>query len=136
MMISSKGRYALRIMIDLAEHGEDGYISLSDIAERQEISLKYLEAITALLNKAGLVESLRGKSGGYKLKKNAEEYTVREILEATEGGIVPVNCACLTDGEDCKRLGLCPTQPVWQKLDKIICDYLDSVTLKDLLKQG
>lgn len=136
MMISTKGRYALHIMTDLAEHTGDGYISLADIAKRQEISLKYLEAIMSLLNKAGLVESLRGKSGGYKLSKTAEEYTIREILEATEGGIVPVNCTCLTDGEDCKRAGLCPTQPVWEKLDKIISDYLESVTLRDLLIQG
>ncbi|MGN0492409.1 MAG: RrF2 family transcriptional regulator [Acutalibacteraceae bacterium] len=134
MIISSKGRYALHVMTDLAEHG-DGYVSLADISRRQEISLKYLEAIAALLNKAGLLESLRGKSGGYKLKKKPEEYTLREILEVTEGGIVPVNCACLTGNEECERSALCPTMPVWQKLDKIIGDYLESVTLKDLTNE-
>ena len=134
MMISTKGRYALRVMADLAAH-KDGYISLSDIAKRQEVSLKYLEAIIASLNKAGFVESLRGKSGGYKLSRRPEEYNLREILEATEGEIVPVNCACLTKGEECKRSGLCPSLPVWQKLDKLIYDYLDSVSLSDLISK-
>lgn len=136
MIISSKGRYALRVMTDLAEHADAGFISLADISARQEISLKYLEAITALLNKAGLLDSLRGKSGGYKLKKKPEDYTLREILEVTEGGIVPVNCACLTGDEECKRSALCPTMPVWQRLDQIISDYLQSVTLKDLITES
>ena len=135
MIISSKGRYALRVMTDLAEHADAGFVSLADISARQEISLKYLESITALLNKSGLVESLRGKSG-YRLNKKPEEYTLREILEVTEGGIVPVNCACLTGDEECRRSALCPTMPVWQKLDKIINDYLESVTLKDLLSES
>lgn len=134
MMISTKGRYALRVMTDLALHG-DGYIPLSDIAARQEVSLKYLEAIISSLNKAGFVESQRGKSGGYKLSKKPEQYTLKEILEATEGELVPVNCACITGEGDCKRAELCPTMPVWQKLDKIIYDYLESVTLKDLLSE-
>ena len=136
MIISSKGRYALRVMIDLAEHADQGFISLADISARQEISLKYLEAITALLNKSGLVESLRGKSGGYRLNRKPEDYTLREILEVTEGGIVPVNCACLTGDEECERSALCPTMPVWQRLDKIISDYLQSVTLKDLITES
>lgn len=136
MIISSKGRYALRVMTDLAEHADQGFISLADISARQEISLKYLEAITALLNKAGFLDSLRGKSGGYKLKKKPEDYTLREILEVTEGGIVPVNCACLTGDEECKRSALCPTMPVWQRLDLIISDYLESVTLKDLITES
>ena len=134
MMISTKGRYAMRVMADLAEHiGET--VPLSDIAKRQEISLKYLEAIVSALSRAGLIESQRGKSGGYRLNRKPEEYTAREILEVTEGGLVPVNCACLTEGGDCKRAELCPTMPVWQKLDKIICDYLESVTLKDILQE-
>ena len=136
MIISSKGRYALRVMIDLAEHADQGFISLADISARQEISLKYLEAITAILNKARYQDSLRGKSGGYKLKKKPEDYTLREILEVTEGGIVPVNCACLTGDEECERSALCPTMPVWQRLDKIISDYLQSVTLKDLITES
>ena len=134
MMISTKGRYAMRVMADLAEHiGET--VPLSDIAKRQEISLKYLEAIVSALSRAGLIESQRGKSGGYRLNRKPEEYTAREILEVTEGGLVPVNCACLTEGGACKRAELCPTMPVWQKLDKIICDYLESVTLKDILQE-
>ncbi len=136
MIISSKGRYALRVMTDLAEHSGEGFISLADISARQEISLKYLESITAMLNKSGLVNSLRGKSGGYKLCKKPEEYTLREILEVTEGGLVPVNCSCLTGAEECRRSALCPTMPVWQKLDKLICDYLESVTLKDLITEN
>ena len=136
MIISSKGRYALRVMTDLAEHKEDGFISLSDISARQEISLKYLESITAMLNKAGFLNSLRGKSGGYKLNKKPEKYTLREILEVTEGGLIPVNCACLTGDEKCRRSALCPTKPVWQKLDNLISDYLESVTLKDLITES
>lgn len=134
MMISTKGRYALRIMTDLSEHIGDGYISLKDISDRQEISLKYLEAIISLLSKSNLVDSLRGKNGGYRLSRPPEKYTLREILEVTEGGITPVNCACLSGDDSCKRVGFCPTQPVWHKLDRLICDYLDGVTLNDLLK--
>lgn len=134
MMISTKGRYAMRVMADLAEHiGET--VPLSDIAKRQEISLKYLEAIVSALSRAGLIESQRGKSGGYRLNRKPEEYTAREILEVTEGGLVPVNCACLTKGEECKRSRLCPSLPVWQKLDKLIYDYLDSVSLSDLISK-
>ena len=133
-MISTKGRYAMRVMADLAEHiGET--VPLSDIAKRQEISLKYLEAIVSALSRAGLIESQRGKSGGYRLNRKPEEYTAREILEVTEGGLVPVNCACLTKGEECKRSGPCPSLPVWQKLDKLIYDYLDSVSLSDLISK-
>lgn len=133
-MISTKGRYAMRVMADLAEHiGET--VPLSDIAKRQEISLKYLEAIVSALSRAGLIESQRGKSGGYRLNRKPEEYTAREILEVTEGGLVPVNCACLTKGEECKRSVLCPSLPVWQKLDKLIYDYLDSVSLSDLISK-
>lgn len=133
-MISTKGRYAMRVMADLAEHiGET--VPLSDIAKRQEISLKYLEAIVSALSRAGLIESQRGKSGGYRLNRKPEEYTAREILEVTEGGLVPVNCACLTKGEECKRSWLCPSLPVWQKLDKLIYDYLDSVSLSDLISK-
>ena len=106
MMISSKGRYALRVMTDLAEHTDEGFISLADISARQEISPKYLESITAMLNKSALVDSLRGKNGGYRLNKKPEEYTLREILEVTEGGLVPVNCACLTGDEVCRRSSL------------------------------
>lgn len=135
MMISTKGRYALRVMADLASHNDE-YVSLCDISKRQEVSLKYLEAIISSLNKAGLVESRRGKSGGYRLKMSPEEYTVKKILEVTEGELIPVNCTCITDKENCKRAKTCPTMPIWQKLDKLISDYLDSVTLKDLVTEN
>ena len=133
MMISSKGRYALRVMTDLAEHADGGFVSLADISARQEISLKYLERILPVLVKNGLVEGVQGKGGGYRLSRAPEECTLREILEVTEGGLVPVNCACLTGDEKCHRSALCPTMPIWQKLNKLIGDYLESVTLKDLI---
>ena len=135
MMISTKGRYALRVMLDICENGKDGCVSLSEVAKRQEISPKYLEAIVARLCRAGLIESRRGKSGGYRLSKPAEEYNLLEIIEATEGGLVPVNCACITEDGRCEKSGLCPTAPVWKKLDEIICDYLRGVTLCELLEK-
>lgn len=133
MMISTKGRYALRIMLDLAQHAGDGYISLSRIAERQEISVKYLEAIVSTLNKAGMVESLRGKEGGYRLTKRPEEYTVGSIIKLTEGSVAPVSC--LEDGAGgCARAYQCLTLPMWVKLEGIVEQYLDSVSLTDLLE--
>lgn len=132
MMISTKGRYALRVMIDLAKKQEDTYISLKEISERQQISMKYLEAIVSVLNKAGFVQSLRGKDGGYKLSRNPSEYTIGEILKLTEGSLAPV--ACL-EGCDtvCQSSDGCITLPLWQKLDTVIDSYLESVTLQDLL---
>lgn len=134
MMISTKGRYALRIMIDLAENGgEERYISLKDVANRQEISMKYLEMIVSLLHKGGFVESLRGKSGGYKLSKKPEEYSVESILKVTEGTLKPVHC--LDEGADqCERAKKCKTLPLWKNLDHLIDDYLKTVTLKDLME--
>ena len=134
MMISTKGRYALRIMLDLSQHIDDGYISLSRISERQKISVKYLEAIVAMLNKAGMVESLRGKEGGYKLTKKPEEYTIASIIKLTEGSIAPVSCL---EGEtnSCEHAYHCLTLPMWVKLEGIIDEYLKSVTLKDLLEK-
>ena len=132
-MISTKGRYALRVMIDLARNSERGYISLKEISERQQISMKYLEAIVAVLNKAGFLQSLRGKDGGYKLSRPVEEYTVGQVLKLTEGSLAPV--ACL-EGCDtvCTCSDGCITLPLWQKLDGIIDGYLEGVTLKDLLE--
>ena len=133
MMISTKGRYALRVMIDLARHERDEFVSLKGISERQQISMKYLEAIVAVLNKAGFLQSQRGKDGGYKLVKDPCEYTIGSVLKLTEGSLAPV--ACLEAGCDtvCRRADGCITLPLWQKLDGIIDTYLESVTLKDLL---
>ena len=132
MMISTKGRYALRVMIDLAQNGGDQYISLKDVANRQEISMKYLEMIVSLLHKGGMVSSLRGKSGGYKLTKKPEEYTLGAILKLTEGSLAPV--FCLENGaEQCDRAENCITLPLWKKLDQMIDDCLEQYTLQDLI---
>ena len=133
MMISTKGRYALRVMIDLAEHAEEGYIPLQTIAKRQGISEKYLESILAVLSKAGLLDAVRGKGGGYRLNGTPDQFTVRRILEITEGSLAPVACLC-EPHEPCARMANCRTYPMWQGLSKLICDYLDSYTLADLMK--
>ncbi len=134
MMISTKGTYALRVMTDLAMHEKDGYISLKSIAERQHVSMKYLESIVSMLNKGGMVASLRGKDGGYKLRKPAEEYYIGEILRLTEGGLTPVSCHGFSEGEEeCENASSCIAFPMWQKLDALINDYLDKVSLRDLL---
>ena len=132
-MISTRGRYALRVMIDLAEHSDSGYIPMKDVAARQEISLKYLEKILPVLVKNGIVEGLQGKSGGYRLTRKPEEYTLTEILRLTEGSLAPV--ACLECGAaPCHRAADCRTLPIWTELDRRINEYLDSVTVADLLK--
>ena len=135
MLISTKGRYALRIMIDLAEHQTDEFISLRGIAQRQEISEKYLESIIRMLVKAKVLESLRGKGGGYRLKKAPDQYTVGSILRLTEESLAPV--ACLEENADvCPRAGSCRTFSLWQGLDRVIHEYLESVTIADLMEQG
>ena len=134
MMISTKGRYALRVMIDIAEHQHDGYIPLKEIAARQEISEKYLEAIVKSLVKERYLTGLRGKSGGYRLTRSPEEYTVGSILRLTEGGLAPVACLEQT-AEACPRSQQCRTLALWQGLDKVIHDYLESVTIADLIEQ-
>lgn len=134
MQISTKGRYALRIMIDLALHTEDNYVSLKKIASRQEISMKYLETIVSILNKAGFVLSLRGKNGGYKLAAHPSEYTIGAILKLTEGSIAPVACMG-NKGTTCERSPHCLTLPMWQQLDHIVDNYLESVTIEDLTLQ-
>ena len=132
MMISTKGRYALRVLIDMAEHQTDGYIPLKEIAKRQDISEKYLESIVKSLVKGGVVEGMRGKGGGYVLTRPPEQYTVGEILRLTEGSLAPV--ACLDgDCKGCSRSDECPTLGVWKNLDKLINDYLDGVTLDALV---
>ena len=133
MLISTKGRYALRVMIDLAEHRSGGYITLKEIALRQAISEKYLEAIIKLLVKADLVNGLRGKGGGYRLTLSPDHYTVGTILRLTEGSLAPV--ACLEDGtQSCQREGECSTLSLWQGLDQVINEYLDGITLAQLVK--
>ncbi|MBO5269744.1 MAG: Rrf2 family transcriptional regulator [Clostridia bacterium] len=133
MMVSAKGRYALRILIELARYDGEGFLSLKTIADRQKAPIKYLEAIVAQLNRAGMVESLRGKEGGYRLTRRPEEYHIFEILRLTEESMAPV--ACLGKGEvpDCDHADGCLTLPMWQKLDSLIEDYLSTVTLKDLI---
>ena len=131
MMISTRGRYALRVMIDLAENSDGSYIPMKAVAERQEISLKYLERILPALVKAGFIEGMQGKSGGYKLTKEPQEYRVGDILRLTEGDLAPVSCLeC--GAEPCGFSGQCRTKPVWDKLYTAINDCLDSVTVADL----
>ena len=132
MMVSTKGRYALRVMIDLAEHDDGRFIPLKEIAARQGISEKYLESIISVLVKAGLVEGQRGKGGGYRLSRELKDYSVGEILRLSEGSLAPV--ACLDGGANsCPRAEKCQTLPMWEKLDDLINGYLDSVSLADLL---
>jgi len=133
MLISSKGRYALRLMIYIAALGDaEGKIALREVADREHISQKYLEQLVRPLMKAGLLKSVRGKGGGYVLTRPPEQYTVGEILRLTEGSLAPV--ACLDgDCKGCSRSDECPTLDVWKNLDKLINDYLDGVTLDQLV---
>lgn len=135
MMVSTKGRYALRVMIDLAEHMDDGYIPMKLVAERQEISLKYLERIVPALSKNNLVEGVHGKGGGYRLSRPPEEYTVGEILRLTEGELAPV--ACLECGaEPCSRRESCKTVSMWNEFYDMTNKYFDSIKLSDFLKKS
>jgi len=129
MMITTKGRNALKVMIDLAQHEGEGFISLNDIAERQKESVKYLETSAAQLSAAGFVISARGKSGGYKIARPAEDYSVAEILVKGEGSLAPVSC--LVSG--CENAGTCMTLPLFKELDEVIMNFLNSKTLKDLI---
>lgn len=132
MKISTKGRYALRLMIDLATNDEGNPIRIKDVAERQNISDKYLEQIISVLNKAGFVKSVRGPQGGYLLKKKPEDYSVGMILRLTEGSLAPV--ACVEEDEtDCERQGGCVTYLLWRKISDAINGVVDTITLKDLV---
>lgn len=132
MKISTKGRYALRMLLDLAEHKNEGYIALKDIATRQDISKKYLEQIVSLLNKTDLLQTNRGYQGGYRLAKEPSKYTVGDILRITEGSISPV--ACLdSDVNTCERSEGCMTLYVWKGLEKVISEYVDNITLQDII---
>ena len=132
MKISTKGRYVLRMLLDLAEHRGEGYIALKDIAKRQGISKKYLEQIIPLLNNTDILVASRGYQGGYMLAKSPDMYTVGDILRITEGSIAPVSC--LEGGSTvCDRDDQCMTLYVWEGLEKVIAEYLDSITLQDIL---
>ena len=133
MKISTKGRYALRLMIDLAIHNTGEPISLKDVARRQEISDKYLEQIISILNKAGYVKSIRGAQGGYMLKKDPKDYTVGMILRVTEGSLAPVEC--VEEGmAECERMNECATVLIWQKINEAVNNVVDNITLEDLVE--
>jgi Rrf2 family protein len=132
MKISTKGRYALRLMLDLAEHRGDGFIALKDIAERQGISKKYLEQIIPMLNTPDLLQTNRGFQGGYRLALPPEKYTVGMILRLTEGSMAPVACLA-QQPNSCERADECPTLFIWEGLNKVISEYLDGITLQDIL---
>jgi len=132
MMVSTKGRYALVVLIDLAAHDSEGFVSLSEVAERQKLSMKYLEIVVSILNKGGLLKSCRGKNGGYRLIKPPSEYNINEILQLTEGSLAPVDCV-KANAPSCDRAGSCVTLPLWIGLDRVIARYLENITLQDLI---
>lgn len=133
MMISTRGRYALRVLIDLAENCSGSFIPMKDVANRQQLSLKYIERIMPVLSKSKLVEGVHGKGGGYRLAKQPEEYKIGDILRLTEGDLAPV--ACLECGaEPCERADQCRTLPMWRDFYKLVNSYFDGITLADLLK--
>lgn len=134
MMISTRGRYALRVLADLAEHTGRGYIPMKEVAARQGISLKYLEQIIPALTKSGYIEGIQGKGGGYRLIKSPEDCIIGDILRLTEGDLAPV--ACLEcKAKPCERVGKCPTYPMWVEFYKLVTDYFDGKTLADLIKK-
>ena len=132
MMVSTKGRYALTVMVDLARLSDGGYVSLADIAERENLSMKYLESIISILNKGGMLQSQRGKNGGYKLARDPADYNIAEILLLTEGTLAPVNCI-MQDGVQCEKAATCSTLPLWAGLDNVIDRYLRTITLEDII---
>ena len=135
MIVSTKGRYALRVMIDLAEHRSEKYVPLKEVAARQEISEKYLENILKVLVQNGFLEGLRGKGGGYRLARTPSEYTIGSILRITEGSMAPV--ACLDDHPNqCERASSCKTLQMWEGFYKLLNEYFDGITLEDLLEQN
>ena len=132
MLISSKGRYALRVMLDLAENSQGEFIPLKDITERQNISKKYLESIMTMLSKSGFVEAMHGKGGGYRLSKEPKEYKVGDILRLTEGTLAPVMCL-EENAKVCEKADICKTLPLWTGLNNVISEYLDNISLEDIL---
>ena len=135
MIVSTKGRYALRVMRCFAQRGSDEYVPLKEIAEAEGISQKYLESIMTILSKAGFVDALHGKGGGYRLNRPIEDYTVGSILKLTEGSLAPVSCT--TQGAAaCSRSTCCQTLPMWERLEKMIDEFFEGITLADLLRDG
>ena len=134
MIVSTKGRYALRVKVSFARRPADSYIPLKEIAEEEGISQKYLESIMTTLSKAGFVDAVHGKGGGYRLNRKAEEYTIGSILKLTEGGLATVSC--ITQGPSaCSRSSCCKTLPMWEKLDKMVDEFFESITLQDLMDE-
>ena len=133
MLVSTRGRYAIRVMIDLAEHMNGKYIPMKEIADRQDVSLKYMTKIMQVLTKSGMLDGQHGKGGGYKLNRDPEEYRVGDILRLTEGTLAPVACIDETDCK-CDRSFECRTRPMWNELDKLISEYLDGITIADLME--
>ena len=134
MIISTRGRYALRVMIDLAENGNGEYIAMKTIAERQGISLKYLERILPVLTQNNIVEGMQGKGGGYRLTRVPQDYKVGEILRLTEGDLAPVSCL-ESNAKPCEKRSECRTLPMWTELHDLITEYLDSISLSELMKK-
>ena len=133
MIVSTKGRYALRVMVHFAQRGGEGYIPLKEIAEAEGISQKYLETIMSTLSKAGFLDAVHGKGGGYRLNRTPEEYTVGSILKLTEGSLSAVSCTS-QGAAACSRTECCQAKPMWDKLDKMIDDFFEGITIGDLLK--
>ena len=135
MIVSTKGRYALRVMLSFAQRGGDEYVPLKEIAEAEGISQKYLESIMTILSKANFVDAVHGKGGGYRLNRKPEEYTVGSILKLTEGSLAAVSCTS-QGAAACSRTTCCQTLPMWEKLEKMIDEFFEGITLADLLKEG
>ena len=135
MIVSTKGRYALRVMLCFAQRSGGEYVPLKEIAEAEGISQKYLESIMTILSKAGFVDAVHGKGGGYRLNRNPEDYTVGSILKLTEGSLAAVSCTA-QGASACSRTTCCQTLPMWEKLEKMIDEFFEGITLADLLKEG
>ena len=135
MIVSTKGRYALRVMVHFAQQGGEEYIPLKEIAESEGISQKYLETIMATLSKAGFVDAVHGKGGGYRLNRKPEEYTIGSILKLTEGSLAAVSCTS-QGAAACSRTECCQAKPMWDKLDQMIDDFFEGITIADLLKEA
>jgi Rrf2 family protein len=133
MMVSTKGRYALQVMLYLADNNDGGYVPLKDIAEREEISQKYLESIMTVLSKAGMVDALHGKGGGYRLNRDPDEYTVASVLRVAEGNLAPVSCV-ESEGASCEKSDSCRTLPIWLKLNEMINDYFEGITVGEIAR--
>ena len=135
MIVSTKGRYALRVMVSFAQRGGDEYIPLKEIAEAEEISQKYLESIMTIMSKANFLDAVPGKGGGYRLNRRPEDYTVGSNLKLTEGSLAAVSCTA-QGASACSRTTCCQTLPMWEKLDRMIDEFFEGITLADLLKEG